>query len=194
MGDDRLGNSARGWVLPLSASLVLAFSAGCGFRLRGEVTLPPEMSRTYVQGGPSSELVRQLRARLTASGADVVGEIERAGAVLVIERERWGRRVLSVGRDAKVAEYELSYSVSFSVRQREAGLLVPSQQVVLVRDYRFDPNNVLGKSDEASLLRDEMRRDMVTTMLRRIEYARRTGNSHTAESPSREAGPTRTRP
>ncbi len=157
------------WLLAGGAVISLA---GCGFHLRGAVELPPQMARTYIQGDPYGALERGLRAQLQAAGARVVDEAAGATATLRVAAKHWQRRVLSVGADAKVSEYELSYRVTFSVQGREGDILIPPEEVSVVRDFRFDPNDVLGKTGEQGLLREEMERDMVQAIMRRIGHAR----------------------
>ena len=46
--------------------------------------------------------------------------------------------------------------------------LVKPHNVRIVRDYLFDSDIVIGKSREEHLLREEMRRDGILQMLRRL--------------------------
>ncbi len=154
----------------------------CGFHLRGAVTLPPQMERTQLLGvearGP---LAAEITAALEDAGARVVAGD--ATAQLVISGERQARRLLSVGSTGRASEYEITYRFSFELRApaeaAEAGakpavvVLVPQQTVSLNRDYAFDPNSVLGKGDEESLLVREMRTFAVRQMLVRLHAALR---------------------
>ena len=176
-----MGMMVRSSVSPASGApawwllaLLLQFSllGGCGFHLRGAVAFPPAMQETYIDGSPASAVVRELRLNLEASGADVVDSPQAAGATLHILGETFDRRVLSVRSNAQVSEYELIYNVRFSVTRADGVQLLTPQEVNVVRDYRYDPNQVLGSSSEESLLQEEMQRDVSQLILRRLAHAR----------------------
>ena len=53
--------------------LVLALLAGCGFQMRGAVTVPESVQRTYIDAvDPYSLFYQEFRSSLTAAGVDVV--------------------------------------------------------------------------------------------------------------------------
>lgn len=161
---------ARG--LLLSVPIVVA---GCGFKLRDAYGIPPQMQRTYIEGGNErSEVYVGLRRALTASGVTLVDSADAASAVLRLSDERSGRRVLSIGRDARVSEYEVFYSLSFDVRARGESadeVLIEPQSLRLTREYVYDATGLLGKTDEEGLLRQEMQRDLVRLIMYRLEAA-----------------------
>lgn len=156
--------------LPWAVLGLALLLSGCGFHLRGAAQLPPAMQQTYIEGG-GSDMVRDLRLSLEASGAEVVDSPQAAGATLRILSEAFERRVLSVRSNAQVSEYELSYRVQFSVVGADGKQLLAPQTLNVVRDYRYDPNQVLGASSEESLLREEMQRDVSQLILRRLAHA-----------------------
>lgn len=149
--------------------LALLLLSACGFHLRGAVPLSPSMERVYIEGG-SSVLARDLRLNLEASGAEVVDEPQAARSILRILGETIDRRVLTVGSDARVQEYELIHAVRFALVREDETTLLPPQQVTVTRDYRFDPDRVLGAASEEALLREEMQRDLSQLVLRRLAY------------------------
>ncbi len=161
----RYALSAFLWFLALLMS-------GCGFHLRGAVEYPPAMKQTYIDGNANSAVVRDLRLNLEASGAHVVESPQAAGATLHMLSERFDRRVLSVSSQAQVSEYELIYYVQFSVTRADGVQLLAPQEIKVVREYRYDPNQVLGSSSEETLLQQEMQRDVSQLILRRLAHAR----------------------
>lgn len=153
-------------LFPLTISLLLS---GCGFHLRGAVELPAVMERTYVAGGAGSDLYYELENALLAAGAEVVDSADSATGVLTLQRQRIDRRVLSVDTQGRAAEYELALQVAFSLRDSAGKLIADNERVSIVRDYSFDPDNVLSKSDEEEALRKEMYRLAVAQMMRRVQ-------------------------
>ena len=140
-------------------------SAGCGFQLRGQATLPPEMARTYISTEDRQSLFsRKLRASLRNNGIDVVESPVDATAVLNIIDDDTGRRVLAVSARNVPREFEVYYRVRFSLEGDNGVLLAPREQV-LVRDYTYDETIVLGKAREEEQLREAIADDLVRAVL-----------------------------
>ena len=150
--------------------LAVLLVGGCGFQLRGAVDLPPEMDRTYVTGLPERDvLYLELKRQLRAAGVAVVDSRAAGTAELRILEKRDTRRVLSVGSNATVREYELSTIVTFDVRG--LGNEFEQRPVTLqtTRDLTFDETNVLGKAGEEALLREDMERELAWRVLSRLQ-------------------------
>lgn len=156
---------ARGFVM----ALLMAVVAGCGFHLRGAVPVPPVMQRTLISGTDNSPLYYELENALIASGVSVVESAESATATLAIDRERYGRRVLTVDSQGRASEYELSLLITFSLRGQDGRVIANHEQLRVLRSYSFDPNNVLGSSGQEKTLQDEMRRYAARQILRRLQ-------------------------
>jgi len=146
---------------------VLTAVAGCGFHLRGQYTVPEAMAITFVEGDPRSQIVIGLKRNLRSSEAQIVAGKEEATAVIKIFDERTGRRVVSVGSDGAVTEYEVYYTVSFQLAYPDEDAL-PPQTLRLSRDYVFDSAGVLSSADEEQTLRSEMQRDLVRQIMQRL--------------------------
>jgi len=158
---------ARQLIVGLMVTLLLT---ACGFHLRGDVTLAPELSKLYIEGAdPYNPLVRELTRSLTTTGVVVVTERKDATAILQILKNSGSRRVLSVSSEGKVSEYELYQTLEFKVRDAAGRELLAPQYLELTRDYLFEKEDVLGKSNEEEILRRDMRRDLVRLIMLRLE-------------------------
>ncbi len=154
-------------------SLLLAVLAGCGFHLRGDVSLPSNMQALYIDGiNRNSSFAVELRRTLRGSGINVVEDVSSAQAVVKLTNVRFDRRVLSVsGSTGKVREFELFYGAEVIVLDRAGKVILPAQPLRLVRDFVFDEDDVLGKSSEEAQLRKEMQTDLISQILRRLQAA-----------------------
>ena len=155
--------------LASALALVLA-AAGCGYQLRGAVSLPPGLDAVHVDGPPGigAALVRALES----GGARIASTRDSTSALLQLSDERFDRRVLSVDPDTgKEREFELVYRVTFRLTGGDGSELVSTQTVSLLRDYVFDSGALLGAGRERDVLRAEMRRDAAGQVVRRIEAA-----------------------
>lgn len=155
----------------ISVALILTTS-GCGFQLRNSTTFPPQMSRIYVDTSDRyTPFVREMNNAIRASDADIVADPLSADSVIHIRRDQTGRRSLSVSIRNIPREYEVYYTVEFSVDINEVEVLAP-QTLTLVRDYTYDETEVLGKEREEQLLRDSIAADLVGLVQQRIDSVR----------------------
>ena len=153
----------------LLAAVVCLLTA-CGFHLREEAKLPAGMQRVFVEGAePASPLGRDLRKALARSGAQVVDRAAADTATLRIGANYLRTNVLSVGGNARANEYTLRYHVEFDVVDVAGASVLPKQVIELTRDFTFDASQALGVAAEQDLLTQELQRDMVQAILRRLE-------------------------
>ncbi len=149
----------------LSLAPLLLLVAACGFQLRAAPQLPPEMSRTYIDTADRHSLFyRELRRGLAEAGVDVVRSAADAEAVFTVLSDVTDQRVLSVSGRNVPREYEVYYSVSYSV-QTDTGLLLEPHSQTVTRDYTYDETEVLGKAREEEQLREALARDLVRIVL-----------------------------
>jgi LPS-assembly lipoprotein len=142
--------------------------AGCGFQLQGTVTTPTEMERTYISTSDNRSLFyRELREALLAADVRLVDSETEATATFTILYDRTDQRVLSVSARNVPTEYEVYYTIEYSLDSGAKNLLEP-QTLTLTRDYTFDPTLVLGKEHEQQLLRDAIVDDLVRIVLKQI--------------------------
>lgn len=147
--------------------LALALTA-CGFHRQGVRPLSPVMNVTYVDAKDvRSDFMRGLTSALEAGGATLVATREGATAVLKVERDQTGQRVLSVSARNTPTEYEIYYTVTYSVRSAEAELLA-SRTLTLTRDYSFNDEALLAKQHEEEYLREALARDLVAQVMRSL--------------------------
>lgn len=144
-------------------------TAGCGFQLRTwDLATTFETVRLEAERGV--DLHRDLGRALGFAGVRVVpGD---ADVVVALSDQRNDRRSASVTRDARTAEYELSLQVTVAVSDAEGNLLTESV-LRSERVARLDGNNLVGSSEERTLLVEEMRSDLVGRMLRTLDVLAR---------------------
>lgn len=158
-------------LLPLT--LVLTLSA-CGFHLRNALVLPDNLGPVRVASAdPYSPLAQSLSLALERSGAAIASTDMRDSAVLDVLSERWGDTPVSVDAIGRTQELSLRYAVSFEVRSATGKVLVPQQTIELARDYVSNPTNSIGTEGEREILVRELRREMVASVMRRIDTVSR---------------------
>ncbi|MDJ0759803.1 MAG: LPS assembly lipoprotein LptE [Woeseiaceae bacterium] len=153
----------------VSLAAVIVMLSGCGFALQGAYSLPPAMSTTYIDTNDRySALYRALDDALTGSGVVVADSASADAATLTILAEQTGQRVLSVSARNVPTEYEVFYTVEYSLSSDQESLLAP-RTLTLTRDYTYDENRVLGKAAEEQLLRESIVEDLVRIIIKQID-------------------------
>tara|TARA_B100000795_G_scaffold102428_1_gene75509 strand:- start:1068 stop:1562 length:495 start_codon:yes stop_codon:yes gene_type:complete len=150
-------------------AFLLMLLIGCGFHLRGAIDYSDSLKSIYVEGiSLQRGIGLYLKRGLKSNGIEVVNTHQQGSAVLKVIEIKDDRRVLSVGSNAKVSEYELYSSISFSLTDSQGKILASSQQVQAQRDFQFNENQVLGRESEEALLHDQLNKELVQGVLRRL--------------------------
>lgn len=167
------------------AVLFACLLPACGFQLRDAVALPADLGPLrVVSRDPYSPLAESLSQALTRAGAEVPVEGSKDDvATLQIVSEAWRSTPLSVDAFGRAQEYTLHYAVFFAMKHADGSVIVPQQGVELSRDYVSSPTSSIGTASEQELLANEMRREMVASILRRIDAVARVPAPVTAPAP-----------
>jgi LPS-assembly lipoprotein len=141
---------------------------GCGFRLAGSDPLPAVMARPYLSlKDPYTDFSREFEHQLKTSGA--APQLTRDGATATVDvtKDLVQQRTLAVSAKNIPTEYELTYTVTFSVHGSGRELLAP-QTISLSKDFSYEETLQLAKEHEADILRQQMARDLVSIAMRRL--------------------------
>ena len=145
----------------------LALSA-CGFHLQGHTPLPDVVKTPYVQTSDrQSEFAISLERAMISSGAHPVEQKNKASVVVNILKDDVVRRTLSVSAQNQPDEYELTYTVRFSVTAGDKELLPPTD-IANVRSFAFAEQLLLAKNHEEMILRQDMAHDLADMVMRRL--------------------------
>ncbi len=142
--------------------------AGCSFHLQGAEKLPAGLQKVYVATTDElSPFAVELDRALREAGAQLAAAPADADAVIRIAQDRTGRRVLSVSTRNTPQEYQVFYSLHYSIEKggKEA---VPQQEIELTRSYSYSESDALAKDREERILREALARDLADLVLRRL--------------------------
>ena len=159
-------NGLRAMLSLLVAAVLLA---GCGFHLQGSGSLPEGMHKFYlITADEVTPFAVELRRAIERSGGQLTGTSAEADTVVRIQRDRSGRRVLSVSARNTPQEYEIFYSIGYSV-DRGGKEVLELQPLEMVRNLSFDQTQLLAKDREEAIIREAMARDLAVLVTRRLE-------------------------
>jgi len=153
----------------LAATLLLA---GCGFQLRGTVSLP--FDSIFVQAPAGSYIGTQLERSIVSRGSTrIAPDAANAEAVLQIVSELRERSILSLSGGGRVSEFLLRYRVSFRVAPGKGGKdLIPLNEIVLQRAISYSDQEASSKQSEEALLYRDMQLDAAEQIMRRLQAAK----------------------
>lgn len=151
--------------------VIVASLSACGFQLRGNYQLPPELQVVNLQVTDNTgELARTLRRSLRSSG--VVLSDSGEAPELVVSATIHQRRVLSVNAAGNAQEYELLASTAVMIPETPGGYFLPSKELEVRRDYIYESAGVLSSSDQEVQLKLEMERELARRIMRILQSQR----------------------
>lgn len=148
--------------------LIIMLITGCGFHLRGAIELPALYDRVHLVDKGYSDIGKPLSQALERVGSQIVSSPAAASSVITLLSRGTQRRALNVSAK-QIREYELQLNVSFVVQDYQGIQIVEQQNVSVIRTFRNDPDDVLGKDNEEQVIRREMNQAAVTQILRRLK-------------------------
>lgn len=142
---------------------------GCGFQLRGATPLSPTLKKLYVQtANPYGQLARNLNDSLKGSGVQLTDSPHTANAILEILPENESQELLSVSGTQQTRQYNLVLTVSFRILDPQGKLLINTQTVSESRTFTALANQILGGTNEANTLYQQMRLSIVYDIMNRL--------------------------
>ncbi len=156
-------------MLLLAGGCAAGLPAGCGFRLQGSAPLPRSLAQVRIEATDTeSDFYFGLRKALLAAGTriDDTGS-EDSVAVIHIIHDSSVEHVLTVSAFNVPNEYELTYTMKFSVTEKGRDL-IPPEEHVLLRDYSYSEGAQLAKTREKTILSEALAHDLVTVVMRRL--------------------------
>lgn len=175
--------------LVIAGLILLAALVSCGFHPRGSVTRLTDLGSVYVDASRELSIAEAVREALTDAAFVLARNRDDADILLRLTDEEQGERVVSVNSTGRVSEYELSHAVKMLIAGSEDGTTpaYPQKQnfnrVEIIREYTYDETNVLGKQNEARILRAEMKEELVRQIVLRTNATlARSVSSHTVNN------------
>lgn len=158
-------------MIRITLLLTTLFSiTACGYQLRGNLDLPDELKRIYIAGA-STQLRNILKKTLRSSDVTLVTDAKDAGVVIQVEKEKMRRHVISLSSSGRATEYELHYVLNFLLLDSDGKPLSNTQAIEITRDYFNDQEELLGKNNEEKVIKNEMYRQAIISMINQTRIA-----------------------
>jgi LPS-assembly lipoprotein len=146
--------------------VTLVFSLiSCGFHLRGAADI--SFNSIFIQGN-TLVINKNLKKSLASNEIKILSSAEGADLLLDLIGEESEKRILSIGGQGTVNEFELYYRVHYRIKQAGDALWSQPQTVESRRDFTYSDANLLAKQREEKRLNDDMQDDVVRGIMRRL--------------------------
>jgi len=156
-------------------SILLLFSVGCGFQLRGNLLIPTNLQTLQIAPNtPFEPFQRFLRQTLASNGVKILepsDEEAKNVPVLTILSQSFNERTVGYGPDGQVNRSILQLTVSFQLTDPSGKVLLPPSSVQVERALTVNPNAVLGTQNERERLKTDLYMDAISQMLRQMSKA-----------------------
>lgn len=157
---------------------LLAFLAGCGFHLRGEIPGSKAEKTLMISGiSPGNPFYKDLVDKLTTAGGYQAKSPKEAAANIHISKARHVRRPITLNSVGKANMFDLNFIVVFEVFDPKRRTILPEKEVVIRREYYNTQTVPLAQGYEEQTIRAEMQVEAAAVVLRqsliRIEEYRK---------------------
>jgi len=138
--------------------------AACGFQLRGANEF--SYKTLYISG--QTQINKALKKSFTTNGVDIVNSADEAEMQLELLKEEYEKRILSLSGGGQVREYELYYRVHYRTKSANASLWSQPLTMEVRRDLSYSDKSLLGKEIEERQLVEDMHKQVVRNLMRRL--------------------------
>jgi LPS-assembly lipoprotein len=155
----------------LAFLLSCLFIAGCGFKLRNSVVIPPALRVIYIKTCPYNALLAELRQNFCALGIRTTRLPCQAPLTLNILSEKFLETRVTISATSLLSQYLLAYEVVYQFESADCEIIVPPRMIRVTRNYTVNANQILGASNELPLLQEDMRREVVYQLINQLSSA-----------------------
>ena len=152
--------------------LVIAITlSSCGFKLKGSYEIPYQT--IYLQAAGESRVGRIIKRKIQRkSNVEIVQTSSVAEAAINILEEVSTRAVAVLSNSGSVDEYELIYTVRYTIGPAQNSSNMIEGQIVLRRKITHSDLDIAAKSNEEDALINDMASEAATGILVRLSRAK----------------------
>lgn len=139
---------------------------GCGFHLRGDTPIPPQMHSLYLKTSkPYDTLSKNLRATLTSAGVNLVSYQKDAPVTLQIVSEAPGQSIANIGTNTTTRQYNLTYTAVYQFTNSVGKIIAGPFTVSETTAFMTTSNQMLSSSTTQDQLQEQMQQQAAQQIL-----------------------------
>ena len=141
----------------------------CGFHLRGEQMVPPQMHLLYLESpNPYDPFIVQLRNRLKSMKVEMTSMPQQAPLILQILNVAFTQRLTSMSANTQVRTFVISYDVSFQLVNARGQVIYGPIIVASSISYSTSDTQLLGDAQQLDLKKKHMLQDIIMKIFNHI--------------------------
>lgn len=143
--------------------------SACGFHLQGDLQLAKPLHRMYLKSpDPYGYLARSLENYLIMSNVQLVSSPDQATTILDIINDSTSQSLLSVSGTQQTRQYNLIVNVTFVISDSHGNNITQPQSLAEARTITIQSNQILGSSNEAAIIYQQIRRSLASAIMNRL--------------------------
>jgi LPS-assembly lipoprotein len=154
--------------------LPLLLASCSGWYLRGSENAGLSFNSSVFLSGEPSDTYRIIEKNLTR--INLLATALSGDFLLDLEKENIQRRSASRNSDATTAEFELTLTITYEIRDNEQNVLRPKNMVRITRSYNFNQNDIGSSNKEETLLRKDLQRAAARQIIQQLTLLDRIRN------------------
>lgn len=159
--------------LPLTISFILL--TACGFHLRGELVIPPELRVVQIlPGTPFDPYQKYLRQALKTNEVQVVMPGEegcKTALILTLLTQNITERTLGYGGDGQTNRVMMQMTITYQLSKPNGEILIPPSSVQSERELSINPSAVLSTDLEREHIRQDLYIDVSAQLMRQLSIS-----------------------
>jgi LPS-assembly lipoprotein len=146
--------------------IICCSSVACGFRLRDESFIPPQLRTLYIQSNnPYGEFESTLKRTLRSLDVTLVPRPQAAPVTLQVQQTNLTYAPTSIGTSSQATVYNVTYTVVIALLDHTGAVLVPAQPISSTATMTLSANQVISNNNQLYLLSQQLQRDIITRMI-----------------------------
>ncbi len=158
-------------MLKLCSHLILLSSlcillTSCGFHLRGQNALAPQIHVLYLKSNnPYGLFEARLRKTFNMYGITFVDDPEQTPLTLQIEQSNLSYFQTTVGSSSQATIYSVSYKVIIAITDSSGKIIVPSKNIDSDAFLTLNPNQLLTSNNQIDILGQQLQLDVINRIV-----------------------------
>lgn len=152
---------------------MLLMLCGCGFKLRGTITIPSYLQTVYITpNDPYEVFQRELRYRLISNKVRIANQPMDGITTLEVSKPEVKEEVLAFGATDQAQRYRLIFTIKYKITAKGADVAQDQRTITRSREITKSNNLLLTNESEEQLVQRELLLEAVTELLRQITTPR----------------------
>lgn len=154
-----------GYFRIVAFSILALCLSGCGFKLRGTQSLPPQLQTMYYQtDNPYGEFETLFKRLLASSKINLLPDPSKLAPTIHVSAEDSPPTTTSSVSSSSARVYTLTYKSTISVNDASGKVIVPSQTISAVRTLSLQHDEMIEIAPQVAIVKREMMQELIVNI------------------------------